>query len=161
MSGRSRVSTLSWISGNSGLSRTARGTGGSRRAVRLLDGTTLAIGRHLTLLTEDGVERVLARLGRRSHGDLHFHQIGPGGVGVHAEGLTKKQGFCLFVWYVLLHSPPYLHSIVHFGGQLVDLREQRLDHHQCGHDGNNGAHRGNPDRNTHLMHCLKDIPGKK
>lgn len=42
----------------------------------------------LTLLTEDAVEGVLSGLAWWGDRDLHIHQLGPGAVGVDAEGLN-------------------------------------------------------------------------
>ncbi|GMT26522.1 hypothetical protein PFISCL1PPCAC_17819, partial [Pristionchus fissidentatus] len=77
-------------SGVSGRTSLSRGSGRARRALRL-HRLALLPGREsgevLSLLTEDGVEGVLSRLGWRSHEDLDVHHLRPRGIGLGTEDL--------------------------------------------------------------------------
>jgi hypothetical protein len=90
----------------------------------------------LTLLhagAEDAVEGVLAGLCRWSDGHLNLHQLGPGGVSLHAESL---------------------HSIGDTGIHLAHLGVQVGDDDEDGDDGSDAGHRGESDHHLRFVHHL-------
>jgi hypothetical protein len=88
----------------------------------------------LTLLNtgaKDGGERVLAGFGWWGNHHLHFHELRPGGVSLHAECLDSIGDACV---------------------DLSHLRVELRDHHQRGDDGGDGGSSGQTDEDLRFLH---------